>query len=494
MSFSFKKRSWFSRFNRSPRRKPRLTRLTLEALEDRMLLSLTPITDTTLFPNSAIVQIEAYYPDGSGAQGTGTMVNANTVLTAGHVVYDNAHGGWATKIEVTAGRNGNSEPYGVAYMTNEQTFNSFMTDNSENHPAGDGDIGFISLNRDLGDLTGWLGFLGASTSNNYQVNKAGYPGTDGYDGTHMYFDFGWINSGGPGSASGFAYWGWSTSSMSVIKGESGSSLVYSANGKMGIIGVQDVGNSSEGYAEVTTQTVINSLASFENAHPATGTAGSLVELGAPPTTLIGGNSFGMTIAAEDGNGNILTAYNGTVRLSILSGPNGANLGGDYTVNAVNGAANFSKLTLNAPGTYTLLATSTDMKSVTTETITVENWSPPPSPPPIPSPPPLPSPPPSPPPINFPPVPTPPPAPSPPPVMSPPSPPPVIAPPPPSPLQLFLDGITLAIDLSGPGGLSAIRSNASLMQAIDAAAGGLFNPYLDAGFSAAIAALHGNHNS
>lgn len=277
MSFSAKKRSWFSWFNRTPRRKPRLNpsahffRPSLEALEDRNLLSPVLITDTTKFPFSAVVQTVTTWPDGAHAQGTGTMVNPNTVLTAGHVVYDYAHGGWAQSIQVIAGRNGNSEPYGVAYKTRDKTFTVFMADdkvNSENHPKGDGDIGFISLNRNLGYLTGWLGFSGGqSTSYNYQVGKVGYPGEDGYDGTHMYDNYGGTNIGGPGTNSNFAYWGWSTSSMTALKGESGSSLVLDVNGHLGIIGVQDLGNPNEGYAEVTTQAVINVLRDFEKAYP-----------------------------------------------------------------------------------------------------------------------------------------------------------------------------------------------------------------------------------
>ncbi|MHB1424214.1 MAG: S53 family peptidase [Gemmataceae bacterium] len=78
-----------------------------------------------------------------------------------------------------------------------------------------------------------------------------------------------------------------------------------------------------------------------------------------------------------------------------------------------------------------------------------------------------------------------------PVSSPPpasSPPPVLSPPPPSPLQLFLDGITLAIDISESGGLSAALTNAALMNDINAASGGFYNSYLDAGFFAALSNL------
>jgi hypothetical protein len=73
---------------------------------------------------------------------------------------------------------------------------------------------------------------------------------------------------------------------------------------------------------------------------------------------------------------------------------------------------------------------------------------------------------------------------------PPPPPPTPPPPPASPLQLFLDGITLALDLEGPGGVSAALANASLLLDIETASGGLFNPFLDAGFFAVLNS--GNH--
>lgn len=82
---------------------------------------------------------------------------------------------------------------------------------------------------------------------------------------------------------------------------------------------------------------------------------------------------------------------------------------------------------------------------------------------------------------------PPPMPSPPPV---PSPPPIL---PPSPMQLYLDGMTFAKDLASSGGVSAILADAALMHDLETAPGGIFNPYLDEGFFAEMAALQGNHN-
>ena len=477
----------------SQKRRPSF-RPALEVLEDRSLLSPALVPNTTVLPARAVVQVFTTFPNNQTEQGTGTMVNQNTVLTAGHMVYNYSAGGWAKSIEVIAGLNGTSKPYGIAYSVSEETFNSFMADDkidSNGHPPGDGDIGFISLNCDLGDLTGWLGGVGASGPN-YNVNIYGYPGSDGYNGTQMYYYYGPLNENAPGSVTSFGYWGWSTSSMSTVPGDSGSSLILNLGGNnMGIIGVLELGPTSgpgECYAEVMTQTVVNTLESFEKSHPPTGVAGFLVQVGTQPP-ILAGSSFGLAIAAEDGYGNWLPFYNGTVHLSILSGPSGASLSGVNTANVVNGEAVFSNLSLSTPGSYTLLASSDEMKSVTTETITVESLTPPPNNPPIYNPPPYNPPPDNPPPYNPPTYdpPTNPPNNNPPPPYFPPS------PPPPSPMQMFLDGIILAMDLSRPGGLSAALADAALLNDIDAG-GGLFNPFLDAGFSAAMNVLHGNHES
>lgn len=408
MSFSPSQRSWFARLNPFARRaeqapsrrstaSPLSFRPSLETLEGRMLLSPTLVTNTTVFPARAVVEIFATYPNGRMDQGTGTMVNPNTVLTAGHMIYNSADGGWAKSIEVIPGRTGNREPYGIASMTSEETFSSFIADDKRNpneHSPGDGDVGFISLNRNVGYKTGWLGVLGTLVSNSH-VSKYGYPGTNGYKGTQMYDDSGRLNARGAGTVPGFAYWGWSTSSMSAIPGQSGSSLIYKLNGKVGIIGVQDVGTSSEGYAEVMTPTVVNALTSFEKAHPATGRTVSSAQLGTQPAVSVG-SDFGTTTAAEVGYGNL-------------------------------------------PPTSTCTA-------------------------------------------------------SPSPILSPQLSPPAVAPQPPSPVQLFLDGINLAIDLSGPGDQSAALADAALIHDRDAALGGWFNPYVDAGLAGALSELPGNHNS
>lgn len=396
------KRSWSSRFNpfaRGAEETPsgRSTALrgpfrpVLEALEDRMLPSgPSLVTDTTQYPASAAVRTITTWPDGRTDYGTGALVNQNTVLTSGAVVYSYADGGYAKSIVVLAGQNGSSIPYGVAYASqtggvlNVETFSGFTQDeqyNVQNGGAllltGDGNIGFISLDRDLGNLTGW--------SNVYEqpptplnVGRFGYPILQGYyDGIHMYYDSGTANAS-QGRYQGFAYWGWSPSNMTTYYGESGGPLgITLSNGQSSIVGVANwIDGNGNGYGDVITQTVFDALTTFMQQHPATGTEGTLVQTGAPPATVASGSGFGLTIAAQDGHGNVLQTFNGPITLSIQSGPAGAGLGGSYTVNAVNGVANLTNLVLSTPGAYTLLASSNGMTSVSTARITVSPPSPP----------------------------------------------------------------------------------------------------------------------
>lgn len=63
----------------------------------------TRIYSVTTYPYRAVVQVKAYFNNGKVTlSGTGAMVGEKTVLTAGHVVYDQDFG-WASKVEIVPG-------------------------------------------------------------------------------------------------------------------------------------------------------------------------------------------------------------------------------------------------------------------------------------------------------------------------------------------------------------------------------------------------------
>ena len=73
----------------------------------------------------------------------------------------------------------------------------------------------------------------------------------------------------------------------------------------------------------------------------------------------------LQVTAQDGSGNTVTGFTGSVTLAIAANPGGGTLGGTASVNAVAGVATFSSLTLNKAGAgYTLSATASGFTGAT----------------------------------------------------------------------------------------------------------------------------------
>lgn len=90
-----------------------------------------------------------------------------------------------------------------------------------------------------------------------------------------------------------------------------------------------------------------------------------------PITVSAGSSFGLVVAAMDPFFNPSTTFNGVVSIALANNPNGATLGGQTSVQASNGVATFSDLTLDQVGAgLTLQLTSVGLLPVTTPSITV----------------------------------------------------------------------------------------------------------------------------
>ncbi|MHC5539046.1 S8 family serine peptidase, partial [Singulisphaera rosea] len=77
-----------------------------------------------------------------------------------------------------------------------------------------------------------------------------------------------------------------------------------------------------------------------------------------PASTVAGKAFGITFVALDSFGNRATTFNGKVTIVLAGGTSGASLGGTLTIQAVNGVAAFSSLSIKKSGVgYTLKATS-----------------------------------------------------------------------------------------------------------------------------------------
>jgi hypothetical protein len=90
--------------------------------------------------------------------------------------------------------------------------------------------------------------------------------------------------------------------------------------------------------------------------------------------LLTGTQFSLYVFALNAQGNPDTAFNGSVTLGLATNPGNSVLGGTLTVNAVNGVATFSDLTMTNPGSgYRFESTSNGLTSATSVPIDVESY-------------------------------------------------------------------------------------------------------------------------
>jgi glutamyl endopeptidase len=145
------------------------------------------ITNTTAYPWRTVTKLFITFPNTTGGC-TGTLIAAKYVLTAGHCVYNKAYGGWAKQIEVVPGLNGTYKPYGSAYAARYRSYTAWTSSEDSNY-----DFAIITLDRPIGNSTGWLGYATYSSVNGVTSNIAGYPG-DKDNGLGLYYHYGAISS------------------------------------------------------------------------------------------------------------------------------------------------------------------------------------------------------------------------------------------------------------------------------------------------------------
>jgi V8-like Glu-specific endopeptidase len=138
-----------------------------------MTLLVSPFNDD--YPYSAIVYVEAIFPDGAEVSGSGVMVGMNDVLTASHLLYSVENGGYAVSVTVSPGYNNGIQPFGEYAAGTWASYQIDLDGNNLLTPQdAQYDVGIIGLNTQLGNLTGWFGINPNGTSGSY--NLTGYPG------------------------------------------------------------------------------------------------------------------------------------------------------------------------------------------------------------------------------------------------------------------------------------------------------------------------------
>lgn len=148
--------------------------------------------------------------------------------------------------------------------------------------------------------------------------------------------------------------------VDTVEGQEPSTSTFTAYASAGVGVVKSIDSDN----------VIYQLTKFD-----AGTTGMLA-FGVQPGASVTGSPVAPspTVMVENAIGVVNTKDTSTVKLTILSGPSGAVLGGTTSVAAVAGVATFSNITLSKPGTYKLLASDGKLKTAQSFSFTVQDAS------------------------------------------------------------------------------------------------------------------------
>jgi V8-like Glu-specific endopeptidase len=169
------------------------------------------INNTQDFPWRMNVKLVCHFVDQNGIDRwfvcSGTMADAETILTAGHCVYARSPNGinifdWAQEIYVYAGWDGVGNqfsapddiinPYGYAFGHYFLTFTGWSQDGNF-----DWDMGLIRVNRGVGMMTGWYGWAWGGDCGPIQdltYNNPAFPAENCHNGRDMYSWYGNFDS------------------------------------------------------------------------------------------------------------------------------------------------------------------------------------------------------------------------------------------------------------------------------------------------------------
>lgn len=137
----------------------------------------TRILETNLSPWRQICALEIEGSNGARFIGTGWLAGPKTLITAGHCVHHPDLGGWAQRITVSPGRNGDDFPFERVTSTQFSAIDAWTAGQNP-----DFDYGAIHLDVDIGTQLGWFAIDALSDAQLAQrrLNISGYPGTPGF--------------------------------------------------------------------------------------------------------------------------------------------------------------------------------------------------------------------------------------------------------------------------------------------------------------------------
>ena len=276
------------------------------------------ITNRLSVPYASICYIECEWSNGTATRASGVVVGINDVLTALHVVYQTALGGWATKVTVipAADTRPFSAPYGefsdVGSIVGLAPNWDLNGDGLLTQAEAQGDMALLGMKSRIGDVTGWLPV--AQASNDFYGVMVGYPARgSGMMAEAVYAD----------ASSSYSVY---SVQSGLGAGASGGPLLQTVNGVQSVTGVLSSGsadNSTSTYAGLfsaaTWQWLQTSMAANNDlvaATPVVTPTGMVYTGGSSADVLTGGagrDSFTGNGGNDtlDGGANIDTAiYNG----------------------------------------------------------------------------------------------------------------------------------------------------------------------------------------
>lgn len=205
--------------------------------------------NTTIHPYNAIAYLYIRWPDGTAARGTGFIIDRDSVVTAGHVVFDAERGGWATRITVRPGANGaDNFPYGAFESETLFSVNGWTVNGNL-----DSDYGLINISGTFPSTIGSFGY-GVATTANFDGKFAritGYPASPTIDANKPLYTQ-WYHSGTVDLSTRRAFYDADTSG-----GQSGAPVYIPAENIARAIHSGSEGNTNRGTR--ITQDVFNNL-------------------------------------------------------------------------------------------------------------------------------------------------------------------------------------------------------------------------------------------
>ncbi len=153
---------------------------------------------------------------------------------------------------------------------------------------------------------------------------------------------------------------------------SGTATVNAVNGIATFSGLS-INKTGTGYTLAATSSGLTGATS-SSFDVIPGSATTLAITTEPSSTNTAGTAFATqpVVTVLDADGNTVTGSTASITLAIGTNPGSGTLSGTATVNAVNGVATFSGLSINKSGTgYTLAATSSGLTGATSSTFTIQ---------------------------------------------------------------------------------------------------------------------------